>query len=145
MNPRTERQNLPDALVEVLDDLDAPALRAVRAHVDQRLDDLRPTLREMIRSETGSEVVDITDSGPYALVRKYRSSGDGSDTGPQPLALYRVTREKRLNGERRLHWSYLGDVAESADVECGNCGVPLGDSTTTCPHCGREPSRDGEA
>ena len=32
MNPRTEHQNLPDALVEVLDDLDAPALRAVRAH-----------------------------------------------------------------------------------------------------------------
>ena len=145
MNPRTERQNLPDALVEVLDDLDAPALRAVRAHVDQRLDDLRPTLREMIRSETDSEIVEIVDSRPYTLVRKYRSSGGGFDTGPQPLALYRVTREKRLNDERRLHWSYLGDVAESAGVECENCGVPLGDSTTTCPHCGEERSRDGEA
>ena len=67
MNPRTERQNLPDALVDVLDDLDAPALRAVRAHVEQRLDDLRPTLREMIRSETDSEIVDIVDSRPYTL------------------------------------------------------------------------------
>ena len=27
MNPRTERQNFPDALVEVLDDLGGPALR----------------------------------------------------------------------------------------------------------------------
>ena len=145
MNPRTGRQDLPDALVEVLDDLDAPALRAVRAHVEQRLDDLRPTLRETIRSETEGEIVEIVDSRPYTLVRKHRSSDGGSDTGPQPLALYRVTREKRLNGERRLHWSYLGDVAESAGVECGNCGAPLGDSATTCPHCGRERSHDGEA
>ena len=144
MTPRTERQSLPDGLVEALDDLDGPALRAVRAHVEQRLDDLRPTLSEIVRSETGSEVVDITDSGPYALVRKYRSGG-GSGAGQRTLSLYRVAREKRLNGERRLHWSYLGDVAEPADVECGNCGVPLGDSTTTCPHCGEERSRDEEA
>ena len=145
MNPRTERQNLPDALVDVLDDLDAPALRAVRAHVEQRLDDLRPTLREMIRSETENEIVDILDSRPYTLVRKHRSSGGGSGADPQPLALYRVTREKRLNGERRLHWSYLGDVAEPAGVECGNCGAPLDDSTTACPRCGEELSRDGGA
>ena len=99
----------------------------------------------MIRSETDSETVDILDSRPYTLVRKHRSSGGGSDTGPQPLALYRVTREKRLNGERRLHWSYLGDIAEPAGVECGNCGAPLGDSTTACPRCGEELSRDGGA
>ena len=145
MNPRTERQNLPDALVDVLDDLDAPALRAVRARVEQRLDDLRPTLRETIRSETDSETVDILDSRPYTLVRKHRSSGGGSEAGPQPPALYRVTREKRLNGERRLHWSYLGDVAEPAGVECGNCGAPLDDSTTVCQRCGEELSRDGGA
>ena len=145
MNPRTERQNLPDALVDVLDDLDAPALRAIRAHVEQRLDHLRPTLRETVRSETEGETVDILNSKPYTLVRKYRSSGGGSEAGPQPLVLYGVTREKRLNGERRLHWSHLGDVAEPADVECGNCGAPLGGSTTACPRCGEELSRDGEA
>ena len=145
MRPRSERQNLPDALVEVLDGLDAPALRAVRTHVEQRLDDLRPTLRETIQSETDGEIVDITDSGPDTLVRKYRSSTNSPEAGQRALSLYRVTRERRLNGEERLHWSYLGDVAESAGVECGNCGVPLGDSTTTCPHCGEELSRDGEA
>ena len=145
MTPRTEHRSFPDGLVEALDDLDGPALRAVRAHVEQRLDDLRPTLSEIVRSETGSEVVDITDSGPYELVRKYRSSGGGSGAGQRTLSLCRVAREKRLNGERRLHWSYFGDVAEPVGVECGNCGVPLGDSTTRCPHCGEERSRDGEA
>jgi hypothetical protein len=145
MTSRTERRNLPDALVDVLDDLDAPALRAVRAHVEQRLDDLRPTLREMIRSETAGEPVDIVDGRPYTLVRKHRSSGGGSGAGPQPLALYRVTREKRLDGEWRLHWSYLGAVAEPAGVECGNCGAPLEESTSACPRCGDELSRDGGA
>ena len=107
MDPRTERQNLPDALLDVLEDLDAPALRAVRAHVEQRLDVLRPALSDVIRSETGNDVVDITDGGPYALVRKYRSSGTRSGAGRRTLSLYRVAREKQLNGDERLHWSYL--------------------------------------
>ena len=143
MTPWTERQNLPDALVEALGDLDAPAVRAVRAHVEQRLGDLRPTLSDVIRSKTGSEVVDITDSGPYALVRKYRASGDSSGAGQRTRSLYRGAREKQLNGEESLHWSYLEDVAEPAGVECEGCGIPLGDSTTARPHCGEELSRDG--
>ena len=138
MKSRTNCQEPPDALVEILDNLDAPTLRTVLTHVEQRLDDLRPTLPEVIRSETGGEIVDITDSGPYTLVRKHPPSGDSSDAGSQPLFLYRVKREKQLNGERSLHWSYLGDVTEPATVECRNCGVPLNESTTTCPHCGEE-------
>ena len=144
MAAQTDRQNLPDALVETLDDLDVSTLRSVRTYLDQRIDDLRPTLPEMIRAETGSEIVDITDSGPYTLVRKYPTSKDNSTTYPQPLSLYRVKREKRLNGEERLHWSYLGDVIEPPSVECGNCGVLLDESTTACPHCGEELSRDEE-
>ena len=93
MNLRTEHQNLPGALVEVLDDLDAPALRTVRAHVEQCLNDLRSTLSDVIRSKTGSEVVDITDSGPYALVRKYCSSGNSSGAGRRTLSLPGGTRE----------------------------------------------------
>ena len=142
MNPRTEHQNLSDAPVEVLDDLDVPTLRAVRAYVDRRLGDLRSTLLEIVRSKTGGEVVDITDSGPHALVGKYRASGDSSGTGRRACSLYRGERKKQLNGEGRLHRSHLGDVAEPAGVECGNCGVPPGDSTTARPQYNEGRSRD---
>jgi len=142
MTAQTDRQGLPDALVEILDDLDVSTLHSVRTYLDQRIDDLRSTLPEMIRAETGSEIVDIIDRGPYTLVRKYPTSRDDSDTYPQPLFLYRVRREKRLNGEETLHWSFLGDVIEPPSVECGNCGVLLDESTTVCPHYGEELSRD---
>ena len=144
MAAQTDRQNLPDALVEILDDLDISTLRSVRTYLDQRIDDLRPTLPEMIRAETGGEIVDIRDRGPYTLVRKYPTSRDSSDTYPQPLFLYRVKREKRLNGEETLHWSFLGDVIEPPSVECGNCGVLLDESATVCSHCGEELSREDE-
>ena len=142
MAAQTDRQNLPDALVEILDDLDVSTLRSVRTYLDQRIDNLRPTLPEMIRAETEGEIVDIIDRGPYTLVRKYPTSRDNSETYPQPLFLYRVKREKRLNGEERLHWSFLGDVIEPPSVACGNCGVLLDESTAACPHCGEELSRD---
>ena len=145
MNARTNRRRLPNALVEILDDLDASTLRTVRTHVDQRLDDLRPTTPEVIRSETEGEIVEITDGRPYTLVRKRPPSGEGADTGPRPLSLYRVKRAKRLNGEETLRWSYLGDVTEPDDVERGNCGGPLNGSTAACPHCGEELTHDEEA
>ena len=144
MAAQTDRQNLPDALVEILDDLDVSTLRSVRTYLDQRIDDLRPTLPEMIRAETEGEIVDIRDRGPYTLVRKYPTSRDSSDTYPQPLFLYRVKREKRLNDEETLHWSFLGDVIEPPSVECGNCGVLLDESATVCPYCGEELSREDE-
>ena len=142
MTAQTDRQKLPDALVEILDGLDISTLRSVRTYLDRRIDDLRPTLPGMIRAETEGEIVDITDRGPYTLVRKYPTSGNSSDTYQQPLFLYRVKREKRLNGEERLHWSFLGNVIEPPSVECGNCGGLLDESTTACPHCGEELSRD---
>jgi len=144
MTTQADRQKPPAALVEILDDLDVSTLRSVQTYLDQRIDELRPTLPEMTRAETEGEIIDITDRGPYTLVRKYLTSRDSSDTYPQPLSLYRVKREKRLNGEETLHWSYLGDVIEPPSVECGNCGVPLNGSTTACPHCGEELSRDEE-
>jgi hypothetical protein len=142
MTTQADRQKPPGTLIEILDDLDVSTLRSVRTYLDQRIDDLRPTLPEMIRAETEGEIVDIRDRGPYTLVRKYPTSRDSSDTYPQPLFLYRVKREKRLNGEETLHWSFLGDVIEPPSVECGNCGVLLDESTTACPHCGEELSRD---
>ena len=142
MTAQADHQKLPDALVETVEYLDVSTLRSVRTYLDQRIDDLRPTLPEMIRAETEGEIVDITDRGPYTLVRKYPTPRNSSDTYSQPLFFYRVKREKRLNGEETLHWSFLGDVIEPPSVECGNCGVLLDESTTTCPRCGEELSRD---
>ena len=142
MTAQTDRQKLPDAFVETLDNLDVSTLRSVRTYLDQRIDDLRPTLPGMIRTETEGEIVDIIDRGPCTLVGKYPTSRDSSDTYPQPLFFYRVKREKRLNGEETLYWSFLGEVIEPPSVGCGNCGVLLDEPTTACPHCGDELSRD---
>jgi hypothetical protein len=144
MIAQTDRQKPPNTLIEILDDLDILTLRSVRTYLDQRIDDLRPTLPEMIRAETEGEIVDIRDRRSYTLVRKYPTSRDNSDTYPQPLSLYRVKREKRLNGKETLHWSFLGDIIEPLSIECGNCGVLLDESTTVCPHCGEELLRDEE-
>ncbi|WP_198526039.1 hypothetical protein [Haloferax sp. ATB1] len=71
MNEQKRNNEPPDMLADILDDLDAPALRAVRTYVERRLDDVRPSLRELIRSEVDGEIVDIEDHGAYTLVRKY--------------------------------------------------------------------------
>lgn len=117
MNEQTGDREPPDMLVETLDDLDAPTLRAVRTYVERRLDDVRPSLRELIRSEAEGEIVDIEDHGAYTLVRKYPPGQRNAEETSQPLSLYRVKREKQLDGEETLHWSYLGDVTESPDWE----------------------------
>lgn len=141
MSVPTEKQEPPDTLVEIIDDLDAPTLRTVRTHVEQRLDGLRPSLQEQIRSEANGEVVDIEDCRSYTLVRKCPPSSGTSKRDSRFLALYRVTRETELNGEESLSWSYLGDVT---GVECGNCGALVNTHETVCPHCGGEMPCDNE-
>lgn len=138
MTTSRTNQKPPDILVEILNDLDAPSLRAVRTYVDQRLEDLRPSLQERIRSEANGEVVDITDCGAYTLVRTYRPSHGNYGRSSRPLSLYRVKRERRLNGEETLHWSFLGDVVERSGIECENCGTLLDTHRTVCPSCGDE-------
>lgn len=144
MSASTTSQEPPDRLVEILDELDAPTLRGVRSYAEQRLDDLRPPLEELIRSEADGEIVDIDDRGAYTLVRKCPPVGAESETTSRPLHLYRVKREERLDGEETLHWSYLGEVTDRADVECGNCGTLVPAHETACPHCREEIPRDEE-
>lgn len=136
MSASTKDQEPPDTVVELLDDLDAPTLRAVRTYVEQRLDELRSSLRERIRSEADGTIVDIEDRGAYTLIRKYPLSQGDSENSSQSLLLYRVKREKRPNGEETLHWSCLGDVTERSGVECENCGALMDTYRAACPHCG---------
>lgn len=141
MTASTKNQKPPDTLFEILDGLDAPTLRTVRTYVDERLDDLRPPLQEQVRSEANEEIVDIKDCGAYTLVSKYSPSQGTAGRSPQPLSLYRVKRERQLNGEETLHWSYLGDVADQSEFECG---ASSDTRRTVRTHCGEETSHRNE-
>ena len=118
MTAPTESQEPP----EILDDLDAPTLRAVRTYIEQRLDDVRLSLEERIRSEADGEIVDIEDWEAYTLVRKYPPSRANSENSSQPHSLYRVKREKRLNGEETLHWSF-SETLPNNRVSCVGTAV----------------------
>lgn len=144
MSAPTKSQEPPKILVEILDDLDEPTIHAVRRYVEQRLDDLRPSLQEQIRSETDGKIVDIEDCGACTFVRKYPPLQGDSESVSQPLSLYRVSREKQLNGENALHWSYLGDVVKQADIECRNYGTLVNTHEPACPHHGEETALDNE-
>jgi len=144
MRAPQKRKSFPDALTEPLNELSASALRAVRTYVEQRLDEVRPTLPELIRSEADGEIVDIIDRGAYTVVRKYPPSQDSYDGSSQPLSLYRAKRVRQMNGEETVRWSYLGDVTGSASFECRNCGFTLTEYATVCPRCGEEVSHGEE-
>lgn len=113
MDSRDDRRTpvrLPPELVETLDGLDEPTLRAVLAHVQERLvDDETPTA-ELVRREAAGEVVEVLDRGAHALVKVTPSNG--GDDSSSSVDLYRVSRERRPCGESHLHWTYLGDVCD---------------------------------
>lgn len=109
---RSLSERIPDALVEQLDSLERPELRAVHTYVEQRLEDARPPLEEQIREDAEGDVLAIEDEGVYTLVRMRSPSTDDSDGDSQPVSLYHVTQERHPDGEETLHWSFLGDVTE---------------------------------
>lgn len=132
---------LPDALVEILDTLDAPALRDVAAYVDRRIEESHTPLAERVLAAADGDVVDVDDRGSYTLVRKRLSgqAGPGADSGT--VALYHVTWETPPDGEETLRWHYLGDVLELPKVACSSCGAPLDERADSCPNCGHETGR----
>ena len=136
MSAPTERETPPDRLAEILDDLDAAALRSVRTYVERRLDDFGCSMEKRIRSETEGKVVHVEDFGPYTLVWKQPPYGGDAET--RPLSLHRVKREKQTDGTESLHWSYLGKVVEEPGVERGNRDATASDYETT------HPRHDGE-
>lgn len=104
------RERLPDGLVGTLDDLDHAELHAVVQYAQQRLAESHHSIAEDVRAEGGEDVVSIDDRGGYALVRKRQSMPDDPDSDAGFSSLYLVTHETDMDGERSLHWSYLGDM-----------------------------------
>lgn len=131
-------ETLPSDLIEWLDSLEPPVLQDVLNYAEQRLADNRTPLPQQIRSEAAGKIVDIKGCEAYTLVRKYPPAESDSKKASQPLLLYRVKREKRLDGEETLHWSYLGEVCDPPCVHCENCGTLVEEWADTCPQCGEE-------
>lgn len=128
---------LPAPLVEELDALQLPELRAVRAYVDDLIEHRRTPIRELILSDAAGDVVGLEDHGAYALVRKRPPDLDEGDADSQSVALYHVTRERRPSGEEALRWSFQGDARDPTIGECERCGGPV-DERAACPRCGTE-------
>lgn len=137
----TPPDSLPDGLVAQVDLLDARALSALRAYVEQRLDVLRTPFEAEIEETAAGEVVEIEAHGSYALVRMHPPSKGDGDT--DRVALFHVQQERQIDGTKSLHWTYLGDVHDPARIRCHSCGRTLDEDATVCPHCGSD-IRDAE-
>lgn len=114
MSPPDGGPTAPDELsrdlIEEIDALEAPALRALSSYVDQRLAASHKPIVEQIREEATGEIVDIEDRGPYTLVRMRAASDEDGEKGSQTVSVYHVTQEMQLDGEVALHWSFIGEV-----------------------------------
>lgn len=113
----TAPAGLPDEIVDRLNALERPALRALQGYVEQQLATRRPSIAEQIATEADGEIIDIEDCGAYTLVRKRPPSQDDSGGGSRPIHVYRVRRVNQLNGTDTLHWSFVGETQESMQAE----------------------------
>lgn len=136
---QTDETRLPEELLERIDSLAIPELRAVLEHVEERIRTLRTPLEDEVRDAASGQIIAIEDHGAYALVRKHLPNPDGSGVDTDTVSLFHVRRETYPNGEEGLHWSYLGDIEDGGLVKCENCGRTFDRELTVCPHC-----RDGD-
>lgn len=130
--------DLPDAVREQLDTLDIPELRAARAYVEDRIESLRQPIEAEIVENAVGEVVDVEDHGTHAIVRTHPPDPGGSGVDTGLVSLYHVRRERHVNGEEVLHWSFLGDIQDSTGDRCDNCGRRLEGDADVCPFCDDE-------
>lgn len=143
MSMPIERKNPPDTLADLLGDLDVETLRSVYTYVEQRLDNLQSSMEEQIRSEAEGEIIDIKDVGPYTLVWKYHPSCNDGKVGLR--SLYRVKRERQIDGTETLHWSYLGEAIGQSNAQDSNHNAVTNGCDTTRPRYDKEadPDRKG--
>lgn len=109
---RSPSEQLPDTLVEQLDTLEPPELRAVHKYAEQLLEEAHPPIEKQIREEAKGDVLAIEEEGVYKLVKMRSLDTGGSDGDSSPVSLYHVRRERHLDGEETLNWSFLGDMKE---------------------------------
>lgn len=130
--------DLSDSLIQSVDSLGVPELRALRTYIEQRIDSLQSPLEATIRDDAAGEVREVKTYGSYALVWQHPPGSDGSGVNRGTTLLYHVRREPRPDGTVSLHWAYIGDTSEAEQSHCQACGQTLSDRVATCPHCGSD-------
>lgn len=138
--------SLSDALIQQIDSLDLPELKALISYVERRLEELRTPLEEEIEANAAGKILEIDMHGPYALVRQHPPNPEGTGVNSDVISLYHVRRENQLDGTESLNWAYLGDVNTSATgggntrepTRCLSCGARLDTDGSICPHCGSD-------
>lgn len=139
----TAPERLPASLVESLDALDRPDLRAVRSYVEHRSGYLPVPLTDRVRANAPGEIDDVDDHGAYTLVRVRQETYDSSGKS-KPVFLYRVEQERLPSGDETLHWSFLGEVSDALGHTCEKYGVAVSHSAAVCPRCGASSTGSGE-
>lgn len=134
--PPAER--LPEELVERLDACSAQQLRAVREYAGELLSHMGPVTEAEVRADATGTVVNVARHDVYTLAWKQLPKEGETDEDSPTTSLYLVQREYTPDGERRLHWSYLGAVDEAGETICPECGTVVAPYASTCPRCGCE-------
>lgn len=93
-----------------LEQLDKWELRAVVDHAQELLRQSHPQIEERISVAEGEELVRKVDHDGYVEVVKAEPCGTGCPDCPHGPYLYHVSEEVDMDGEPRLHWTYLGRV-----------------------------------
>lgn len=137
-------EKLPESLVNQLDSLEIPELKAVRSYVIQLIRFIRPPIEEEIRAETAGEIIEMEDRSAYAIVRMHPPDPDGSGALTDVVSLYHVRRESRPDGTESLNWGYLGDIRNPPENRCSTCGREISSDVTRCPRCNHDQSEQSE-
>ncbi|MFB6200813.1 MAG: zinc ribbon domain-containing protein [Halorhabdus sp.] len=135
---------LSDALVQRIDSLELPDLKAVLSYVDRRIDAVRVPIEEVIEATAAGEVLHTENHGAYALVRTHPPDPDGPGANTDIVSLYHVRREPQPDEMESLHWAYLGDVHDSEHIRCDFRGDPLDANASVPRHCGSETVHQSE-
>lgn len=103
---------LPSDVVDRVDGLDEPQLRALIDYAQNRMRLVHPDVTEQIEAREAEEIVRIAERPTYTEVVKRQPCAEGCKECPHGPYLYHVREERRLDGTTHLHWTYLGRVQE---------------------------------
>jgi len=141
----TPPDDLSQELVQRIETLGLTELRSLLSYIEQRIDALRTPIAEEIESNTAGEIIDIEKHGGYAIVRKHPPDPEGDGVDTDITSLYHVRREQQLDGTDSLHWAYLGDIDNGAQMRCETCGRTLEEGVGTCPYCDSDGVADADS